>query len=119
VAKTLLNSRDKYIYLFFFHLKSTNSFCSPPLRTPRQSLTASIHLSGSPLRSFFIKEKRQQSPSCSPSISSTTSCSNSRDQVLRPLNLQNYIGVDLYFLIKLDLLFGINPKKPWRKKIIL
>uniref|UniRef100_A0A914KVQ3 Uncharacterized protein n=1 Tax=Meloidogyne incognita TaxID=6306 RepID=A0A914KVQ3_MELIC len=92
---------------------STNSFCSPPLRTPRQSLTASIHLSGSPLRSFFIKEKRQQSPSCSPSISSTTSCSNSRDQVLRPLNLQNYIGVDLYFLIKLDLLFGINPKKPW------
>nr|CAD2127095.1 unnamed protein product [Meloidogyne enterolobii] len=72
---------------------STNSFCSPPLRTPRQSLTASIHLSGSPLRSFFIKEKRQQSPSCSSSISSTTSCSNSRDQVLRPLNLQNYIGV--------------------------
>uniref|UniRef100_A0A915LHI1 Uncharacterized protein n=1 Tax=Meloidogyne javanica TaxID=6303 RepID=A0A915LHI1_MELJA len=70
---------------------STNSFCSPPLRTPRQSLTASIHLSGSPLRSFFIKEKRQQSPSCSSSISSTTSCS--RDQVLRPLNLQNYIGV--------------------------
>ncbi|KAL7079210.1 hypothetical protein ACQ4LE_001860 [Meloidogyne hapla] len=69
----------------------SNSFCSPTLRTPRQSLTASIHLSGSPLRSFFIKERRQTSPSCS-SLSSTTSYNN-RDPVLRPLNLQNYIGV--------------------------
>ncbi|KAF7637901.1 hypothetical protein Mgra_00002606 [Meloidogyne graminicola] len=67
---------------------SSSSFCSPTLRTPRQksTITTTIHLSRSPLRSFFIKEKLQISPN---NYISTTN----KDQALRPLNLQNYIGI--------------------------
>jgi hypothetical protein len=73
---------------------------SPILQTPHQSSSSSlaIHLSASPLRSFFIRQGRQRAIDSSPRSSKSAASSSSTSSpfsILRPLNLHNYIGLFL------------------------